>query len=634
MELSRTDLTPTTMMASYIFSTVPSATEVTTNNFSHSSIFSKTSTHRFKYTHENQTHRFKVSCNKTSDDKYDTLETSLDKKNVDRRNLLLGLGGTLYGAANLTFLPSAFSVPIAAPNVSDCAIASKGIHNIKDAVRGVACCPPVLTLNSPKNYVFPKETAVRIRPAAQRASDDYIDKYKAAIKAMRDLPDDHPHSFKQQAKIHCAYCNGSYTQKESGKEYEHLTLQIHNSWLFFPFHRWYLYFYERILGKLIDDPTFAIPYWNWDNPTGMIIPDLFEKPIQVRERKENPVFDAYRDARHLPPALVDIDYNGEDRGVSCIDQITINLSAMYKQMISNASDPTSFFGGRYVAGMDHDDKNSHGNPSVGSIEAGCHTAVHRWVADPRMPNNEDMGNFYSAGYDPIFYAHHANVDRMWKIWKELGIRGHREPTDKDWLDASYVFYDENEELVRVYNRDCVDLNKLNYDYETSRIPWARNRPIPRAKNPQMAARSARMGRSFHDVQFPVKLDGIVKVLVKRPYVNRTKEEKEKANEILMLNGICFDSEKFVKFDVYVDDKDDEPETTAADSEFAGSFAQLPHHQSGEKMFMTSAARFGLTELLEDIEAEDDESIMVTLVPRTGSDDITISEIKIELVPIV
>ncbi|KAI3702735.1 hypothetical protein L6452_28487 [Arctium lappa] len=137
-----------------------------------------------------------------------------------------------------------------------------------------------------------------------------------------------------------------------------------------------------------------------------------------------------------------------------------------------------------------------------------------------------------------------------------------------------------------------------------------------------------------DVEFPVKLNQTVKVLVKRPAVNRTKQDKENATEVLMVNGIRFDGEKFVKFDVFVNDKDNVPEITAADSEFAGSFAQLPHSRSSEKMMMMSGARFGITELLEDLKAEDDEYVLVSLVPKMGCEDVTISEIKIELVPIV
>nr|GEV39083.1 polyphenol oxidase I, chloroplastic-like [Tanacetum cinerariifolium] len=199
-----------------------------------------------------------------------------------------------------------------------------------------------------------------------------------------------------------------------------------------------------------------------------------------------------------------------------------------------------------------------------------------------------------------------------------GNRGHHDPAKSDWLDASYVFYDENKQLVRVYSRNCCDTTLMGYDYETSRIPWSRARPVPLTKNP-LTSSMQRIER-VEEINLPVKLDQIVRVLVKRPTTNRTKQDKEKASEMLILSGIRFDSEKFVKFDVFVNDKDDVAATTAADSQMAGSFAQLPHNQSKDKMFMTSAVRFGLTELLEDMESEDDESLLVTLVPRAGTDD--------------
>ncbi|KAI3509708.1 hypothetical protein L1887_25222 [Cichorium endivia] len=591
-----------------------------------------TSSRRFK-TFPKQTHRLKVSCNVAPDDNEKLLlvpetqnlilpKTSVDTLNVDRRNLLLGLGG-LYSTVNFSSIPAAFASPITTPEISTCVPSTEGF-NTDDSVRSNQCCPPAMS-TTPKDFVFPKDTTIRVRPAAHRASADYVAKYKAAIKAMRDLPDEHPHSFVQQARIHCAYCNGGYSQIASG--FPDKTLQIHNSWLFFPFHRWYLYFYERILGKLIDDPTFALPYWNWDVPSGMGVPAFFEE-----DGKKNPAFDAFRNVNHVSAAaIVDLDYNGSDSGATCLQQISTNLGAMYKQMVSNAADPLSFFGGEFRAG---DDPYGNGDPSIGSIEAGCHTAVHRWVGNPRMLNNEDMGNFYSAGYDPLFYVHHANVDRMWKVWKDLGIQGHSEPTDPDWLNASYVFYDENEELVRVYNKDCVQIENLKYDFEVSPLPWFSSRPVAHKKisNTSSTSSSAEAVQKVPDVKFPVKLDKITKVLVKRPATKRSQADKEKASEQLVIKGIQFNSQKFVKFDVFVNDKDDVPASSASESEFVGSFAQLPHHHRHKKL-MRSAARFGLTELLEDIGAEDDEYILVTLVPKVGTEELTIDEIKVEFVPL-
>ncbi|KAJ0936002.1 putative catechol oxidase [Helianthus annuus] len=48
---------------------------------------------------------------------------------------------------------------------------------------------------------------------------------------------------------------------------------------------------------------------------------------------------------------------------------------------------------------------------------------------------------------------------------------------------------------------------------------------------------------------------------------------------------------------------------------------------------TQMIRTKRTEVLEDLEAEEEEYVLVTLVPRAGTEDATVSEIKIELLPI-
>ncbi|KAI7744339.1 hypothetical protein M8C21_024893 [Ambrosia artemisiifolia] len=592
------------------------------------SAFPSTNTQRAFKTRTNQTHGFGVSCNAKPHDQSDNKlilpeSQNLVLPNVDRRNLLMGLGG-LCTAANLP--GAAISAPITSPDITSiCKDALAGINKIEEAVRSRKCCPPSLG-KTIKPFVFPTENTVRMRWPAHAGTQKQVDDYRRAIQAMRDLPDDHPHSFVSQAKIHCAYCNGGYTQVESG--FPDIDIQIHNSWLFFPFHRWYLYFYERILGKLINEPSFALPFWKWDEPAGMPLPDIFV-PKDVNG-KPNSLYDVYRDTGHLSPTMVDLSYSkGKEKGLSNQTQLACNLATVYRDLVRNGGDTVSFFGGKYVAG---NAPVKNGAQSVGSVESGSHTAVHRWVGDSNQPNGEDMGNFYSAGYDPVFYCHHANVDRTWKLWKDLDIPGHVEPTDPDWLNASYVFYDENEDLVRVYNKDCVDIGKLKYGFiENSKevFPWRKSRPAKRSTSDQVVSTSD--VPTVDELKFPVSLENILKVRVKRPVVSRTKEEKAKANEILLIDGIKFDSEKFVKFDVFVNDKlKDGVFTTPCDPEYAGGFAQIPHNDM-KNMKMSSAARFGLTELLEDTNTDGEEYATVTLVPRTGCDDLTVDKITIELV---
>lgn len=220
-----------------------------------------------------------------------------------------------------------------------------------------------------------------MRWPAHKGSEKQVRSYKKAIKAIRELPDDHPHSFVSQAKIHCAYCNGGYTQVDSG--FPNIDIQIHNSWLFFPFHRWYLYFYERILRKYSGDDDFALPYWNWDNPEGMTIPQMFveENDNDPFFEYKNPLFDVYRDTRHLPPKVVDLFFSGAKLANNFADELdserqkACNLSMVYKDLIRNATDWKGFFGGEYTAG------NMTVKPSVGSVESNSHTAVHVWVGE-------------------------------------------------------------------------------------------------------------------------------------------------------------------------------------------------------------------------------------------------------------
>lgn len=158
--------------------------------------------------------------------------------------MLLGLG-VLYGAANLISTPEASANPVQAPQLDKCSTATH--QNTGDKL-DINCCPPLT--DRIIDYRPPPVFLMKQRPSANRVSPEYIFKYNLTIDRMKRLPSDDPRNFLQQANIHCAYCNSAYDQPGQGS----LDLQVHTSWLFFPFHRWYLYFYQRILGKLIGTP--------------------------------------------------------------------------------------------------------------------------------------------------------------------------------------------------------------------------------------------------------------------------------------------------------------------------------------------------------------------------------------------
>jgi polyphenol oxidase len=533
----------------------------------------------------------RVSCKATDD----------TQNPATRRDVLIGLGG-LYSATNLADR-TAFAKPITPPDLTNCQLV-----DLPNPENPSNCCTPL-----PKKIIDFRPPSLfsqrRTRRAAHLVDEDYVAKYAEAISLMKSLPEDDPRNFYQQANVHCAYCNGAYEQVGFPK----LKIDVHSCWFFFPWHRYYLYFYERILGKLINDPTFALPFWNWDSPSGMQMPYIFTDP-------KSPLYDQFRDQNHQPPTLLDLDYGAGDPNPTNANQLySSNLRVMYKQMVSGAAKPTLFFGKPYRAGEDT-------SPGAGTIETSPHNNIHIWTGDPNQENNEDLGNFYSAARDPIFFCHHSNVDRMWTIWKTIPGGTRRDISDPDWLNSEFLFYNENAELVRCKVRDCLDNRRLRYTYQNVEIPWLQSKPIPR----RLGKKAAETKTALTPITaFPLVLDKTIVTVVSRPKKSRSRKEKEEEDEVLVIEGIEYDKGKFVKFDVFIND-DVEMPSKPENTEFAGSFVNVSHkHAEKSKTRLI----LGITELLEDLEADGDDSIVVALVPRsnTVSDPVVISGVKIEFV---
>ncbi|PHU29004.1 Polyphenol oxidase F, chloroplastic [Capsicum chinense] len=579
------------------------------NSLTNLSFFSKPSC-LFVHGKRNQEH-FKVSC---------CMGEHNEKMNFDRRDLLLGLGG-LYGAANLAPLASASDKltdePIPAPSLKTCSTA----YIQGNIPVPYSCCPPPLpdgmAMDDVPYYEVPECSQLRVRTAAQVVDQDFIDDYNDAISIMKNLDASDPRSFQQQANIHCAYCNGAYTTV-GGKD-----LQVHFNWLFFPFHRWYLYFYERILGSLIGESTFALPYWNWDNPDGMYFPSMFNQPNTYPD-----LYDTNRSVNTQNGTFMDLNYvNTEAQTATQSQLLSNNLTVMYRQMITNAPTPLTFFGEAYPMG-------TVPTSGFGTIENMPHTPVHLWtgtnpgtkLSNGNTSYGEDMGNFYSASIDPVFSGHHANVDRMWNIWKSFG--GKRvDLTQTDWLESAFFFYDEDCNPWRVKVQDCLDTVKMGYCYAPMATPWVSYKPQKKTTKGKLDPSSVMAAESI----FPLsKLDKAISFSIKRPATSRSQQEKDEKEEILKFKGIKHDNKEYLRFDVFLN-ADKTVNTDELDKiEYAGSYTSLPHAHNASHEFVPRVFNLAITELLEDNKLEDDATIVVTVVPKKGCQVLSIQSVNIEL----
>ncbi|KAH7677123.1 polyphenol oxidase protein [Dioscorea alata] len=526
---------------------------------------------------------------------------------VDRRDMLLGLGG-LYGA---TTGMNAHADPIMPPDPSShysCKLAVE--DNFPRCSEFLQCCPPYQDQNvEVTDYTFPK-TSLRVRRPIQDVANDseYMEKYKTAIQKMKALPETDPRNFIQQSKIHCAYCNEALPKKCD----PNATISVHNSWIFLPWHRYYLHFFERILGKLIGDDTFALPYWNFDNPNGMTIPSIFTDP-------DSPLYDDRRDTGHYPPKIVDYKYKYTDRDVTDDALIAENLAYMSTTFKEGVPLPELFMGDSLRA------MENPSNTSPGQMEV-IHNSIHMWVGESKVPHR-DMGTFVTAARDCIFYALHANVDRLWSFYRAL--RSNRyEFKDRDWLDATFIFFNEDGQVVRVKIEDSLNASKLCYTYKESPAPWLGQvaKKKTKVKIPGSQVQVNEFGSERKE------LDKAIQVLVKRPKKSRSKSEKENEGEVLFIQDIIVSDGKKARFDVYID-APAAPDRASADNigEFAGSFVKLPDTEQAAKASKDKKRllKLGISSILEDFGIEDADNIVVTIVPQFGS--VSIGGVFIKLI---
>ncbi len=162
----------------------------------------------------------------------------------------------------------------------------------------------------------------------------------------------------------------------------------HNSWRFLPWHRFQLYYLERIIAHISGKPDFAMPYWDWNSDRA---------PAAFLQRS-SPLYDS-------------------SRTITSASRLSTYLGFEWASGRGGQDD----FWGRTdnEFGDFFGSQNPTGEPGAGfagSAEQYGHNLVHLFVGGR-------MRNLLESPLDPLFWAHHSNVDRQWAVWTEThGVR--------------------------------------------------------------------------------------------------------------------------------------------------------------------------------------------------------------------
>jgi hypothetical protein len=247
----------------------------------------------------------------------------------------------------------------------------------------------------------PTESSVIARPSVGELaqSPGELQALRAAFAKIQQRPASDVIGYEQQVLTHCRNCGGG-----TGTD-------IHFTWSFLPWHRCYLHFFERILNAAANTSNIRLPYWNWEEDKAELrnFPQIFAAAGQS----------LFNSDRHPAANLTnqDVDISG-----------------------ALASPGFEDFGG----GPDH------GGTAYSSAHARVHNWTHGIMRNPRM-----------SPRDPVFFAHHANIDRLWVSW--LKRPGHSNPAG-DFLKEKIYFYDEARKWRSISFNDLLDERKLGYEY--------------------------------------------------------------------------------------------------------------------------------------------------------------------------
>jgi tyrosinase len=302
----------------------------------------------------------------------------------------------------------------------------------------------------------------RIRPDVRRLEDwaEPLGWYAKAVAEMQSRSLNDPTSWRYQAAIH------EYRRERdplaspsdtlpSNPEIETFWNQCqHNSWFFLPWHRMYLAVFEMIVARVVADlggGSWTLPYWNYSDATNpdartlppafrdIVTPDGVPNPLRVNNRAEG------NDGSNVgKPASADL---------RCLCERSFTPSGVRPG-----------FGGPQT-GLNHSGGNARG--AVDGVPHGSmHGAVGGW-----------MGAFNTAALDPIFWLHHANIDRLWSVWLKRNSL-HVNPADVRWLtDFRFEFNGPGGVSLSFTPAEVVDTTRLpaplqGYKYQDEGDPLA------------------------------------------------------------------------------------------------------------------------------------------------------------------
>lgn len=267
------------------------------------------------------------------------------------------------------------------------------------------------------------------------------------------------------------------------------------------------------------DPDFALPYWDWTQqpriPDGLFDSALtptdaafapYTKTLETFTSYFKPGFEAYwgglapaqrqqlaaRGYTQLGDAWNDVTGNGEPgneafavtSGARYLSRANPNLDAGATTAVSKNTVLAGLLAPRFndpIASLSFTSSKSASHtappaqrPAFSVLEGQPHNLVHNCIGgvgplDPGPYGN--MTNFLSP-VDPVFFLHHANMDRLWDVWvrKQQSLKEPFLPEGQDLKALSeepFLFFVDAQGKAVLNGKagDYLSMDRFNYEYD-------------------------------------------------------------------------------------------------------------------------------------------------------------------------
>jgi hypothetical protein len=249
--------------------------------------------------------------------------------------------------------------------------------------------------------------AINYRKNIDCLTESELHELREALAEMYALPASNPNSFALQATFHggppISYCR-------------------HGAPGFFTWHRAEVKAFEDALQAV--GCKVMLPFWDWSSGPSTGIPDACRQPTYVNQSgatAPNPLYAGPRFGGGMTNRSATID--------------TTSFDDLAASVQSAMSEPTF--------------------SSFQSLINGPHGSIHVRVSG-------DMCCVPTASYDPIFFLHHANVDRIWARWQLT------HPAPLPAVEADWELPPFNRPFSTAWQRgsDVMSTDTLGYRYRT------------------------------------------------------------------------------------------------------------------------------------------------------------------------